>query len=138
MLNSQASAATPGQILPPKSCANTGAATSGSAQWLDVRGYKGELLVTQVTGAFTGTGTLAGKLQSATDANGTGAGDITGATFPTVTLDTNAITVGSVGKATESIAVDPRKVAGGFLGYVGTMTGISAALIAVAVAGKKG
>jgi hypothetical protein len=137
MLLNQASAATPGQILPPKSAANTGAATSGSGQWVDVRGYKGELLVVQVTGAFTGTGTLAGKLQSATDANGTGAGDITGATFPTVTTDTNAITVGSVGKATESISVDPRRVPGGFLGYVGTMTGISGVLIAVAIAGKK-
>ena len=55
MLNSQASAATPGQILPPKSCANTAAATSGNGNWVDVRGMKGEVLVTQITGAFTGT-----------------------------------------------------------------------------------
>ena len=136
MLNSQASAARAGQILPPKSAANTGAATSGSAQWLDVRGLDGELLVTQITGAFTGTGSLAGKLQSATDVNGSGAADITGATFPTLTIDTNVITGGSVGKATESIAIDPKRVAGGFLGYVGTMTGISAALVAVSVHGK--
>jgi hypothetical protein len=137
MLHSQASAATPLQILPPKSCANTSAATSGSGQWVDVRQVDGALLVTQITGAFTGTGSLAGKLQSATDANGTGAADITGVTFPTVTLDSNAITGGSVGRATESIAVDPKRVAGGFLGYVGTMTGISAALIAVSVHGKR-
>lgn len=137
MLNSQASAATPNQILPPKSCANTAAATSGASQWVDVRAFDGELLVTQITGAFTGTGTLAGKLQSATDASGTGAADITGATFPTVTLDTNAITVGSVGRATESIAVDPKKVVGGFIGYVGTMTGITGALLAVSVHAKK-
>lgn len=137
MLYSQASAATGGQIVPPKSCANTAAATSGSAQWLDVRGFDGELLVTQVTGAFTGTGSLAGKLQSATDANGTGAADITGATFATVTLDTNAITGGSVGRATETAVVDPKRVVGGFLGYVGTMTGITGALIAVAVHGKR-
>ena len=137
MLNSQASAATGGQILPPKSCANTSAATSGSAQWLDVRNFDGELLVTQITGAFTGTGTLAGRLQSASDANGTGAANITDATFPTVTIDTNVITGGSVGKATEAIAVDPKRVVGGFIGYVGTMTGISAALIAVSVHGKR-
>lgn len=137
MLNSQASAATGGQILPPKSAANTAAATSSTAQWLDVRSFDGELLVTQITGAFTGTGTLAGKLQSASDANGTSAADITGYTFPTVTVDTNAITVGSAGRATESISVDPRKVPGGFLGYVGTMTGITGVLIAVAVNGKK-
>jgi hypothetical protein len=137
MLHSQASAATPGQILPPKSCANTAAATSGNGNWVDVRGYDGEVLVLQITGAFTGTGTLAGKLQSASDANGTSAADITGYTFPTVTLDTNAITEASAGKATERLVVDPRKVPGGFLGYVGTMTGITGALIAVAIAGKK-
>jgi hypothetical protein len=136
MLNSQASAARGGQILPPKSAANTGAATSGSGQWLDVRGFDGELLITQVTGAFTGTGSLAGKLQYASDVNGTGAQDITGATFPTVTIDTNAIAGGSVGKATESISLDPKKVVGGFLGYVGTMTGITGALVAVAVNAK--
>lgn len=137
MLHSQASAATAGQILPPKSCANTAAATSGNGQWLDVRGFHGELLVTQISGAFTGSGTLSGKLQSASDANGTGAADITGATFPVVTLDTNAITAGSVGKATEAIVVDPRRVPGGFLGYVGTMATITGALLAVSVHAKR-
>lgn len=137
MLHNQASAATATQILPPKSCANTSAATSGNGQWVDVRAYDGELLVTQITGAFTGTGTLAGKLQSASDANGTGAADITGATFPVVTLDTNAITQASAGGATERLAVDPKKVTGGFIGYVGTMTSITGALLAVSVHGKK-
>jgi hypothetical protein len=47
------------------SAANTAAATSGSAKWLDVRAYDGEILVTQVLGAVTGT--IAGKLQSASD-----------------------------------------------------------------------
>jgi hypothetical protein len=85
MLLNQASAATTTSILDPVSAANTAAATSGSAKWLDVRAYDGEILVTQVLGAITGT--IAGKLQSATDANGTGAADITGYTFPVNTTN---------------------------------------------------
>lgn len=137
MLHSQASAASVGQILPPKSAANTAGATSGAGQWHDVRGYDGEVLVIQILGAITGSGSISGKLQSATDANGTGAADITGYTFPVVTVDTNAITAGSAGKATERLSIDPRKVPGGFLGYVGTIDTVNPTLIAVAVAGKK-
>lgn len=123
MLLSQASASTVTSILDSISAANTAAATSGSAKWLDVRPYDGELLVIQVLGAVTGT--IAGKLQSASDANGTGAADITGATFATNTANTSA-----------AVVVDPKKVTGGFLGYVGTIaTGPS--LVGVTVAGKK-
>src|SRR3954471_3725544 len=123
MLNSQASAATSTSLLRSVSAANTAAATSGSAMWLDVRPYDGEIMVTMDLGAVTGT--IAGKLQSATDANGTGAADITGATFGTTLTNT-----------TTKIVVDPKKVAGGFLGFVGTIaTGPS--LISVVASGKK-
>jgi len=122
MLLNQASAATTTSLLDPVSAANTAAATSGSAKWLDVRAYDGEILVTQVLGAITGT--IAGKLQSATDANGTGAADITGYTFPVNTTNQSS-----------KVVVDPKKVVGGFLGYVGTIaTGPS--LVAVTAAGK--
>jgi len=123
MLLNQASAATATSILDAVSAANTAAATSGSAKWLDVRIYDGELLAIQQLGAVTGT--IAGKLQSASDANGTGAADITGYTFGTNTANSSS-----------TIAVDPKKVVGGFLGYVGTIaTGPS--LVSVVVAGKK-
>jgi hypothetical protein len=123
MLLNQASAATVASVLDAVSAANTAAATSGSAKWLDVRPYDGELLAIQQLGAVTGT--IAGKLQSASDANGTGAADITGYTFPTNTAN-----------STSSIAVDPKKVTGGFIGYVGTIaTGPS--LVSVTVNGKK-
>lgn len=123
MLNSQPSAATTTSILDTISAAATANATSGSSKWLDVRPYDGELLVTQVLGAVTGT--IAGKLQSASDANGAGAADITGATFPVNTANQSS-----------KVVVDPRAVVGGFLGYVGTIvTGPS--LVAVTVAGKK-
>lgn len=122
MLLNQASAATTTSILDSVSAANTAAATSGSAKWLDVRPYDGEILVTQVLGAVTGT--IAGKLQSASDANGTGAADITGYTFPTNTANQSS-----------KVVVDPRKVVGGFLGYVGTVT-TGPSLVAVTAAGK--
>ncbi len=123
MLLSQASAATPTSLIDAASAANTAAATSGNGKWLDVRAYDGEILVIQQLGAVTGT--IAGKLQSASDANGTGAADITGYTFGTNTANSSS-----------AIAVDPKKVVGGFLGYVGTIvTGPS--LISVVAAGKK-
>jgi len=126
MLNSQASAATATSLLDAASCANTGAATSGNGKWLDVRGYDGELLVVQQSGAVNGA-TLIGKLQYASDANGTGASDITGAVFTTVTA----------ANKTHTIALDPKKVTGGFLGYVGTISVASPVIISVTVSGKK-
>lgn len=124
MLYSQASAATMTSLIDAVSAANTAAATSGSGKWLDVRIYDGEILVIQQIGACTGS--IAGKLQSASDANGTGAADITGATFTSVSAANN----------TQSIAVDPKKVVGGFLGYVGTIvTGPS--LVSIIAGGKK-
>jgi len=123
MLNSQASASTMTSLLDALSAAATANATSGSGKWLDVRPYDGEILVVQQLGAVTGT--IAGKLQSATDANGTGAADISGATFSTNTAN-----------STSTIALDPKKVTGGFLGYVGTIvTGPS--LVSVVAGGKK-
>ena len=125
MLHSQASAATPALLLPPVSAANTAAATtSTSGGYVDVRGYQGELLVQQLTGAITGS--VAGKLQYASDANGTGATDITGATFTNV----------SAANKVHTIALDPARVVGGFLGYVGTVT-TGPVVIGVSVAGKK-
>jgi hypothetical protein len=123
MLNSQASAATSTSLLDALSAAATANATSGSGKWLDVRPYDGEIIVTQNLGAVTGT--IAGKLQSASDANGTGAADISGATFATNTAN-----------STSKLVIDPKTVTGGFLGYVGTIaTGPS--LVSVVASGKK-
>lgn len=124
MLNSQASATTMTSLIDAASCANTAAATSGSGKWLDVRPYDGEILVVQQIGAVTGS--IAGKLQSASDANGTGAADITGATFTLVNAANN----------TQTIALDPKKVTGGFLGYVGTVV-TGPALVSITAGGKK-
>lgn len=123
MLLSQASAATSTALLDSISAASTGAATSGAGKWLDVRPYDGEILVTQALGAVTGT--IAGKLQSATDVNGTGAADITGATFAVNTAN-----------SVSNQAIDVKRVVGGFLGYVGTV-GTGPSLVGVIASGKK-
>ena len=126
MLHSQASAATATSLLDAISCANTAGATSGAGKWLDVRAYDGEILVIQQSGAVNG-GTLNGKLQSATDVDGAGAGDITGYTFTAV----------SAANKTHTVVVDPRRVPGGFLGYVGTIAVGQPILISVTAVGKK-
>lgn len=111
-------------LLDAVSAANTAAATSGTGKWLDVRPYESEILVVQQTGAVTGS--LAGKLQSATDADGAGAADISGATFTAV----------SAANKTHYCVVDPKKVVGGFLGYVGTVV-TGPVLISVSAHGRK-
>jgi hypothetical protein len=123
MLLSQGSAATSTSILDSVSAANTAAATSGAGKWLDVRPYDGEIMVTVNVGAVTGT--IACKLQSATDTNGTGAADITGAAF-----------AATVANTTVKLAISPAQVVGGFLGVVGTIaTGPS--LVGAVASGKK-
>lgn len=111
-------------LIDAASAANTAAATSGSGKWLDVRSYDGDLVVVQQIGAVTGS--ITGKLQSATDANGTGAADITGATYTLVNSANNS----------QAIVVNPKKVVGGFLGYVGTIV-TGPALTSVVVVGQK-
>lgn len=123
MLLNQASASTMTSLLDALSAAATANATSGAAKWLDVRPYDGEILVIQQLGAVTGS--IAGKLQSASDANGTGAADITGATFSVNTAN-----------STSTQALDPKKVTGGFLGYVGTIV-TGPALVSVTAGGKR-
>jgi hypothetical protein len=66
-------------VIDPVSAANTAAATSG---WIDMRGYKGDIIFIQTTGALTGS--LASKIQGATSSGGAGAADITGAAFTAV------------------------------------------------------
>lgn len=124
MLLSQASAATGASLIDAVSAANTAAATSGTGKWLDVRPFDGEILICQQIGAVTGS--IAGKLRSATDADGAGAADITGATFTAVSSANN----------TQFISVDVKKVVGGFLGYLGTIV-TGPALTSVTACGKK-
>lgn len=105
MLNNEAQAATPVRVIDPVSAANTAAATSG---WIDVRQYEGDLAILQAVGAVTGS--IAGRIQDATDGSGTGAADVTGATFTTVSAANNA----------QEIAVSANAVRG-WIRYIGTV-----------------
>ncbi len=93
------------QVLLPGSKANTAAATSG---WIDCRTYVGNVLFDVSTDTITGT--LAGKVQGASDSGGTGAADITGATH------TNVTTANQV----RTIAVPA--TAAPYMKYIGTVT----------------
>src|SRR3954466_11637401 len=99
MLLNQASAATSTSLLDALSAAATANATSGSGKWLDVRPYDGEIIVTQNLGA--GPRTIAGKRQSASDANGPSAADIAGAPFGT-----------NPANSTSKLVIDPKAVPG--------------------------
>lgn len=105
MLNNEAQAAQIVRMIDPVSAANTAAATSA---WIDVRSYEGDLACIQLVGAVTGS--IVGKIQDATDGSGTGAADVTGATFASA----------SGGNAQE-IAVSANAVRG-WIRYVGTIT----------------
>lgn len=120
----QAVTPTATSLIDAVSAANTAAATSGSGKWLDVRSYEGDIVVVQQIGAVTGS--ITGKLQSATDANGTGAADISGYTYTAVSSANNS----------QTVVVDPKKVVGGFLGYVGTIV-TGPALVSIAAVGQK-
>lgn len=121
MSASDVRAVSPVVILAPIDCADTAAATSA---WIDVRTYEGDIAIIQSTGVVT-AGTIAGKIQEATDGSGTGAADITGATFT------------SVGTSTDN---DVQKLVirntAGYIRYVGTI-GTGPALVGVSMLARK-
>jgi hypothetical protein len=74
MLNNEGQSSAKVQLLPP---ASRGAGAANGA-WIDARAYEGDLVCVCSTGAVTGS--VAYKIQDATDGSGTGVADITGAT----------------------------------------------------------
>jgi len=94
---------------------------------VDVRSYKGGLIIEQLVGVVSGTSpTLNGKLQTSADGS-TGWADITGATFTAVTATDNFAKIG----------VDVRDTLG-YIRYVGTIAGTSPSFtMGVAMLGQK-
>lgn len=81
---------------------------------VDVRSYKGGLLVEQLVGVVSGTSpTLAGKIQTSADGS-TSWEDITGATYTSVTATDSF----------QKIGFDVRETLG-YIRYVGTIAGTS-------------
>lgn len=124
MLLNQASAASGASLYGPISVASDGTVATGSGQWLDVRDRDGEILVALSVGS--GTTVVTGRLRSASSIGGADAADITGATF--------AVTTGS---GVALLAVDPKKVVGGFLGFATVNLGAAIVVGVTACAKKK-
>lgn len=122
MLNNEAQAATAVALSP--SNART-ATVTGS--WIDARAYVGDIIITQDVGTVSGTTpTLDGKIQSASDSGGTGAADLTGATFTQVTASTN----------NQKITISANAVQG-WIRYVGTIAGTTPSFnVSVVAAGR--
>ena len=80
MISNDARACTSTLVLASKNATDTAGATSG---YIDVRAAKGNIMFVAIHGLTTGT--IAGKIQGATDSTGGGVADIAGATFTSAT-----------------------------------------------------
>ena len=107
--NSIVTGATTSKLLMARAAANTTAATGLG---IDITEYEGYVIVTQNVGVVT-AGTIVGKLQTCTAADGTGADDIPGAAFASVGTATDEACASIV------LKVDGLKQ---FIRYVGTIT----------------
>lgn len=113
MLGTSAQDASVVSLLTAGEKANTSAATGTGVL---VAEYEGNLLITQVIGLVT-AGSIAGKLQACTADDGTGAEDITGATFTSVTTSNDNPNVQTcVVNSNDMPATKP------YLRYIGTVT----------------
>ena len=91
--------------------------------------YEGDLMITQVVGAITGT--LDGKLQACSASDGTGAADITGATFTQVTTSNDDPNVQKIWIEAGSMPADKP-----YLRYVGTI-GTGPSVVGVTLHARK-
>jgi hypothetical protein len=117
-------------LVASASAANTAGATSSTGQWMDTVGLEGDIAV--IMAALSLTGTITGKLQSASDANGTGATDIAGTGFTLCTSGDGLTT------RVQTVCVNAKAVIQRYLGFAGVVvTGPVINLTVVAIARKK-
>ena len=109
MLGNQAQACEAVALLVPGAKADTTAATGG---WVAVAKYEGQIAFIQSIGTVT-AGSIAGKIRHADDSGGTGAADVTGATFTSITTSNDP--------ATEKIYVSASALKP-YVQYLGTVT----------------
>lgn len=109
MLGNEAQACSVVSLLTPGSKAATANATGTGVL---VAEYEGDLMITQHVGAITGT--LDGKLQQCDDSGGTGAADISGATFAQVTTSNDDPNI-------QKITIPAGSLTKPYLRYVGTI-----------------
>lgn len=119
MLANSGKAASVVSLLAPVDAANTTAATGTGVLFSQ---YEGDLMITQTVGVVT-AGQIAGKLQECDDDAGTGAADISGATFTAVTTSNDPLV--------QKITVDSGSLSKAYIRYVGTITTGPAAVAVV-------
>lgn len=110
-------------ILSSQSAANTAAATTPSASWLDLSVYIGDVAVVMNPGALTGS--LTGKLQVGDDNTGANAVDVPGAVF-----------AAAVAGTAQTISLNSDGTSKRYLGFVGTIV-TGPAIVGVTVLGHK-
>ena len=110
LANSAKSAEVVSLLLPLNAAATLNATSSG----VDIRKYEGDILVIESVGVVT-AGTITGKLQACSAADGTGAEDITGATFVQAGTSTDDRLAKYV------LSSDALPLAKPFLRYIGTI-----------------
>ena len=111
MLANSAKSAEVISLLAPVNAGNTTAATSLG---VDIRKYEGDILIIENVGVVT-AGTITGKMEACSAADGTGAADITGATFVQAGTSTDERL------ATYVLSSDALPAAKPFLRYTGTV-----------------
>lgn len=123
MLNNEAAAA--GFIVLGQPAVRTATFSSG---WLDIRDYEGQIAIGQAVGTVTGTSpTLDGKIEDADDISGTGAADLSAASFGQVTTSSNM----------QKLVLDAGR-SRGFIRYTGTIGGTSPSFpMAVLLMGRR-
>ena len=110
LANSAKSAETISLLVPVNAAATVNATSLG----VDIRKYEGDILIIENIGNVTG-GTITGKMQACSAADGTGAEDITGATFVAAGTSTDDRL------ATYVLSSDALPAAKPFLRYIGTI-----------------
>lgn len=106
MLNNEAAAAEAKILLSPQSLS----AGANTGTWVPVSNYEGDLLFTCAAGAITGN--VVFKVQSADDASGTSAADVTGA----------ALSAMSTGDEIGTIVVKKSAIGNAYCTVVATVT----------------
>jgi hypothetical protein len=128
MLNSaEAGNVVANSLLDPVSATSTAGATTASGNWVDSEVFEGYLIAVQQVGVVTGTGSLTGAINTSA-AN-------TGATPAAVAVGGFAAVTAS--SSIQSVVIPKTALTNRYVGYVGTIAGITGALVGVSLLAAK-
>jgi hypothetical protein len=117
----------PDSLLDSVSAANTAAATTASGSWVDSSIFEGYILARQNVGAVTGTGSVAGQIMTSASPTGSNPVAVTGGAFAAVTVSSSE----------QALAIPKTALTNRYVGYVGTITGLTGALVSASILAAK-